>query len=102
MLLEAAASGLAIVATDVGGTREIFPSESAAAVLVPADNPGALAAAVSELLNDDGRRKELGAAARRRAVSAFDINAAASRLVEQYHLQLRASCSSRHSRALIA
>jgi glycosyltransferase involved in cell wall biosynthesis len=91
VLLETAASGLAIVATDVGGTREIFPSESAAAVLVPPDNPGALAADVSELLNNESRRKQLGAAARRRAVSAFDISDAASRLIEQYHLQLRAS-----------
>jgi glycosyltransferase involved in cell wall biosynthesis len=88
VLLEAAAGGLAIVATDVGGTREIFPIESDAAVLVPPDNPGALAAAVSELLNNDSRRKQLGAAARRRAVSAFDINDAASHLIEQYQLQL--------------
>lgn len=92
VLLEAAASGLAIVATDVGGTREIFPSESDAAVLVPPDNPGDLAAAVSELFNDESRRKQLGAAARRRAVTAFDINDAASRIVEQYRLQLQAEC----------
>ena len=41
VLLEAAACGLAVVATDVGGTREIFPSEAEGAVLVPADDAGA-------------------------------------------------------------
>lgn len=84
VLLEAAASGVAVVATDVGGTREIFPSGEGAAVLVPADNRLALAEAVRSLLLDDRRRKLLGVAARRRAETAFDIRDAAVRLVEQY------------------
>ena len=57
VLLEAAASGLAVVATDVGGTREIFPSEADGAVLVPADDPIAPGATQSTaLLRDDDRR----------------------------------------------
>jgi glycosyltransferase involved in cell wall biosynthesis len=84
VMLEAAASGVAIVSTDVGGTREIFPHEAQAAILVPPDDPSDLAAAIGRLLQDDNRRKALGAAARRRAESAFDIQGAASRLVEHY------------------
>ena len=38
MLLEAGACGLPIVATDVGGTSEIYPPEQNAAWLVPPDD----------------------------------------------------------------
>ena len=88
VLLEAAASGLAIVATDVGGTREIFPKDANAAILVPADEQSALADAVCSLLSDDHHRYELGAAARQRAESAFDVYNAASNLIEQYRYVL--------------
>ena len=84
VLLEAAASGVAIVATDVGGTREIFPNDAEAAVLVPADNRLVLADAIGTLLRDGRRRKLLGTAARQRAESAFDIRDASSRLIELY------------------
>jgi glycosyltransferase involved in cell wall biosynthesis len=88
VLLEAAASGLAIVATDVGGTREIFPNEDDAAVLVPADDCCAIADAVTGLMQDDRRRKAIGAAARQRAESTFDIRNAATNLIEQYRTVL--------------
>jgi glycosyltransferase involved in cell wall biosynthesis len=84
VLLEAAASGLPVVATDVGGTREIFPTEADGAVLVPPDDCEALAQAVLAVLTDDDRRQRLAAAARRRAEVAFDVQHAADRLVEQY------------------
>jgi glycosyltransferase involved in cell wall biosynthesis len=85
VLLEAAASGLAVVATDVGGTREIFPRQADAAVLVPPDNRSALADATLNLLKDDSRRTQLGHAARKRAESAFDIRDTVARLIDQYH-----------------
>jgi glycosyltransferase involved in cell wall biosynthesis len=88
-LLEAASSGLPIVATDVGGTREIFPSASNAAVLVPTENRSAFADAIRSLLSDDHRRQQLGAAARQRAESAFDIRNAAANLIEQYRTVLK-------------
>ena len=84
VLLEAAAVGVAVVATDVGGTREIFPPESASALLVPPDDPDAMAKAVSGLLTDEPQRRRLAASARRRAEVAFDIRRAAAGLVEQY------------------
>jgi glycosyltransferase involved in cell wall biosynthesis len=84
VLLEAAASGVAIVATEVGGTREIFSTEAEGAVLVPPDNRDALAQAMIALCRDEARRKELQAAARRRAEATFDVRAASARLIEQY------------------
>jgi glycosyltransferase involved in cell wall biosynthesis len=85
VLLEAAASGIAVVATDVGGTREIFPADAGAARLVPPDNRSAIAQAIGDLLLDDSLRTQLAAAARRRAETAFDIQTAAVRLLDHYH-----------------
>ena len=62
-VLEAMACGVPQVATDVGGTRE-----AETPVLVPPDDPDALADAVIALLDDPERRAEL--AARSRAVHA--------------------------------
>ena len=84
VLLEAAAVGVAVVATDVGGTREIFPPDAGAARLVPPDDAGALAATMSELLGDEPLRLRLGEAARRRMETAFDAAIAAYNLAEHY------------------
>jgi glycosyltransferase involved in cell wall biosynthesis len=47
-----------------------------------------LGEAIRGILLDESYRKALGAAARRRAESAFDIDTAAGRLIEQYQLVL--------------
>jgi glycosyltransferase involved in cell wall biosynthesis len=88
VLLEAAASGTAIVATSVGGTEEIFPADAAAALLVPPNDAGAIAASVATLLRDAERRRTLGRRARQRAEAAFDVRDAAARLIEQYRAVL--------------
>ncbi|MEA2220935.1 MAG: hypothetical protein QOJ35_3561, partial [Solirubrobacteraceae bacterium] len=51
---ECMAARTPLVATDVGGLRDIFPS-SAEAVLVPPRDPAALASAIEELLLDPAR-----------------------------------------------
>jgi len=84
VLLEAAASAVAVIATDVGGTREIFPPGSRSARLVPPDDARALAAAISELSADGAGRRQLAAAARRRAEEAFDLSHAVERLAAHY------------------
>jgi glycosyltransferase involved in cell wall biosynthesis len=88
VLLEAAASGLAIVATDVGGTHEIFPIETDGAVLVPSDNFSALAAAARSVLQDDARRQALARGGWKRTEEAFDIRRTSGRLIEQYQSAL--------------
>lgn len=62
-LLEAAASGLAMVATDVPGCREIV-HHGENGLLVPLRDSAALADTIEELMEDDARRKSYGAAAR--------------------------------------
>ncbi len=89
VLLEAAASGLAVVATDVGGTREVFPPQAGAALLVAPDDPDALAAAVARAAGDEALRGQLGRAARRRAEEAFSVEGAAESLLGHYRAALR-------------
>jgi glycosyltransferase involved in cell wall biosynthesis len=84
VLLEAAASAVAVVASDVGGTREIFPPQSHSARLVPPDDPIALSRAMLEVLCDAPLRAALASSARRRAEEAFDIRSAAAGLIEHY------------------
>jgi len=89
VLLESAAAGVAVVATDVGGTAEIFPPEKEAALIVPPDDAEAMTAGIERLIIDDDLRQRTAAAARRRAEEAFDIEMAVAGLVEHY----RSLCS---------
>jgi glycosyltransferase involved in cell wall biosynthesis len=64
-LLEAMACGLPCVATDVGG---VAATCGEAGRIVPPENPGALADALSALAGDPQSRQALGKAARERAL----------------------------------
>ena len=78
VLLEAMTAGLPIVATDVTGTREcITPGETG--VLVPPEDPDALAEAIVALLGDPARRHRLGRAAQRQVARDFSPQTTASR-----------------------
>lgn len=67
-LLEAMASGATIVASDVNGSESLGD----AGVIVPPDDPQALADAIDPLLRDASARRRLGEAARARSGS-FDL-----------------------------
>ncbi|MGH2679407.1 MAG: glycosyltransferase [Actinomycetota bacterium] len=69
-LLEAMACGATIVASDVSGSESVGD----AGVIVPPNDPRALADAIDTLLLDPDRRRRLGAAARSRSAS-FDLEA---------------------------
>jgi glycosyltransferase involved in cell wall biosynthesis len=69
-LLEAAACGLPMVATDVPGCREIC-REDETGLLVPARSVEPLAGALERLATDTGLRQRLGARARQVAESEF-------------------------------
>jgi glycosyltransferase involved in cell wall biosynthesis len=66
VILEAAAAGLPIVATAVGGTTEIVTSEQDA-LLVESGDVAGLASGIARLVSDPQLRERLGRAARTRA-----------------------------------
>jgi glycosyltransferase involved in cell wall biosynthesis len=73
VLLEAMASGRAIVASDVAGIPQAI-RDGRDGLLVPEKNSESLAAAIASLAQSKTRRDELGASARRRAVETFSWN----------------------------
>lgn len=66
VLLEAMASGIAVVASAIDGFRHLV-SDDVDGLLVPPGDPEALAATLHALLDDDDRRRRLAAAGRRTA-----------------------------------
>lgn len=83
-LLEAMASGLPIVATDVGGNREVIGDDEAG-VLVPADSDEHLAAGIRMFLARPELRREKGCAAQQRVRERFSLRKTVRRYEEIYH-----------------
>ena len=73
-VLEAMSAGLPVVASDVGGLKELV-EQGISGTLVPPGDPKELARSLAELLDDPGRRRREGAAGRRRVVASFSIDA---------------------------
>jgi glycosyltransferase involved in cell wall biosynthesis len=87
--LEAMANGLAVIASDVGGLRELVePGKTG--WLVPSDSPPALADAIEAAASDPGRRCEYGRNARERA-ALFSIERTVE-LTERFYTRLLATC----------
>jgi glycosyltransferase involved in cell wall biosynthesis len=78
--VEALAAGLPVVTVGRGGACEIV--DDSCGVLVPPRDPRALAAALKQLLEDDGRRARLAAAAPARARRLCDPATALRRITD--------------------
>jgi len=85
VLLEAAACGVPVVATDVGGTAEIIV-DGATGRLVPPRDPVSLADAVTKLLANKVQLQSMRLAARERAMREFDISRSAEQLLHQWRM----------------
>lgn len=73
-LLEAMVSGLAVIATDVGGNREALEGGNLG-ILVPPRDPVALAAAIKRLLADGDTRLLLGCCAKQCVSTKYTVAA---------------------------
>jgi glycosyltransferase involved in cell wall biosynthesis len=69
-ILEYMLRGCAVVATAVGGNREAV-EDGVDGLLVPPDDPAALAGAIARLLDDPGLRRRLARTARERATARY-------------------------------
>lgn len=83
VLLEAMLAARPVVAAGVSSIPELVVDRETGRV-VPAEDPGALAAATLPLLDDDGARRRLGDAGRRRAIDEFSVARMADATVAVY------------------
>lgn len=81
-LLEAMSCGLPSIATRIGGCVDVVTEGSG--ILVPADDVGALSAALDLLAGDAARRAQLATAGRRRVEQAFSFAVTGARLQQIY------------------
>jgi glycosyltransferase involved in cell wall biosynthesis len=86
-VLEAMATGLAVVATDVGGNGEVV-ADGETGILVPPGDPSRLADAILTLVADPERAIRMGQAGRRRVERFFDVRSIVRRY-EDLYLELR-------------
>jgi glycosyltransferase involved in cell wall biosynthesis len=86
-LLEAAACGRPLVATDVPGCREIA-RPGINAILVPVDDAAALADAIAQLADDPDLRARYGAASRRLVEAEFSAADVGRHIVALYRQML--------------
>ncbi|MBI4723414.1 MAG: glycosyltransferase family 4 protein [Candidatus Stahlbacteria bacterium] len=83
ILIEAMATGCSIIATKVGGNPEVV-IHGTTGLLVEPRNPKALATAILELINNPVKSKDMGLAARRRAIDYFSIEAHTNQIEHLY------------------
>ena len=88
VLLEAMAAGIPVVATPVGGIPEIV-THGETALLVPPQNPGAMAEAIDLLLSSPGTALRLAQQARAKVETDYTPEARARSLLEIYAGLLR-------------
>ncbi|HDS74240.1 MAG TPA: glycosyltransferase family 1 protein, partial [Firmicutes bacterium] len=92
-LIEAAAAGLPIVATDVGGCPEVV-RDGENGFLVPPRDPAAVANAVERLIRDVSLRDAFGNRAVEIAKSEFDIHRLADQTADLYReIRMRKACT---------
>jgi glycosyltransferase involved in cell wall biosynthesis len=95
--MEAAASGLPVIATDIRGCRQaVTPGETG--LLVPLHDSAALVATLEELVADPALRQSMGAAGRRKAQAEFDDQAVVAKTMDAYERVLARATSSTRRR----
>ena len=84
VLIEAMASGRAVVASRVGGIPEVL-ADGECGLLVPPGDSSELAQAISRLLADDHERASLAAKGRARVEAIYRSEAVVDRLIDVYN-----------------
>lgn len=81
--VEAMSCGVPVVASDLPGVRSVV-ADGTTGLLVPPNDPAALADALNRLLEQDDLRRGMGRAARERAVARYDWDRHIEELTKTY------------------
>jgi glycosyltransferase involved in cell wall biosynthesis len=90
VLLEAMSCGLSVVATDVGGNKEVI-ANGVNGFLVPPKSPRVMAEVILRLLEDNGLRAKTGRAARKTVEQRYTWDKIADNILECYEKILKNS-----------
>ncbi|MFH2010234.1 MAG: glycosyltransferase [bacterium] len=85
VMVEAMASGLPVVCTELGTGTSVVNRHQETGLVVPPADPEALAGALHRLLTDEALRRKLGAAGRSRATVEFSAEVYVRRTMDAYH-----------------
>jgi len=91
--MEAAASGIPVIATDIRGCRQVV-SDGQSGLLVPLHDSERLAGAIEELVVNPALRTQMGAAGRLKAEAEFDERAVVLKTMDAYERVLARATSS--------
>jgi glycosyltransferase involved in cell wall biosynthesis len=86
--LEAMATALPLIASDVGGLREAVQNERTGIIVAPA-NPEAIASAIARLADSSELRAEMGAAARARVAENYSMDEMVAQTLALYRECMR-------------
>jgi glycosyltransferase involved in cell wall biosynthesis len=100
VLLEAAACGRAVIATDVPGCRDIV-QDKVNGILVPPKDAQKLAAAIERLLSDHSLRKAMGIPGRKMVVAQWSGAIVTAQVLNLYREMMNAASLNDCSRAYI-
>lgn len=82
-ILEAMASGAAVVGSDISGIRDVITHRENG-ILIPPRNPQALADAILDLLDDNNLRRKMGQKARELMINEYSWDTITSRIENVY------------------
>lgn len=82
--LEAMAAGKPVICTEIGTGTSYVNVDGETGFVVPARDPHALAAAITKLIQDPGRRERMGAAGRARVSREFTLEKMVERVMKVY------------------
>ncbi len=88
VLMEAMASGMPAVATDVNGSRDIM-EHGKTGLVVPRDDPGALASACGEIIADRDEAAAMAGEGLRRVMERFTLQSMLERTVDVYRAAIQ-------------
>ncbi len=89
-IVEAMAASLPVIATNVGGNAEAV-QDGVSGLIIPSEDPAALAAAITQLLDNPSNAMQMGAAGKQLAAERFTTDAMMRHIAKVYRDLLAAS-----------